>query len=262
MSNNDPHPPQSDIASPGTKDEAPSATLEFPQEPQQQSQTSTVSPSEPVRIAAVPAPQTENIQNADNTQAGGVRDSATPIITTEQNISDASPTNDKPPVTTGLDTTDTPVPEPLSDASDVAAKEVEDSGPSLTITLLLTTGSRHPFEIDGKYLRKRGINAENNDPFAMSVYTLKELIWKEWRQDWESQPTSPSAIRLISFGKLLDDKSPLSDCKFNKDAPNVVHMTVKPQEIVDEEDAKAAKAPYSREREASERSPGCRCIIQ
>jgi hypothetical protein len=52
------------------------------------------------------------------------------------------------------------------------------------------------------------------------------------------------------------------DCKFNKDAPNVVHMTVKPQEIIDEEDAKAAKAPYSREREANERSPGCRCIIQ
>ncbi|KAF7118021.1 hypothetical protein CNMCM5793_007397 [Aspergillus hiratsukae] len=265
MSSNDPHLPQSDIASPGIKVEAPSATLESSQEPQQKSQTSTVSPSELVSVAAVPAPQTENIQeidNADNTQAAGVRDSAMPIITTEQNISDASPTNDKPPISTGLDTADTPVPEPLSDASDAAAKEVEDSGPSLTITLLLTTGSRHPFKIDGKYLRKRDINVENNNPFAMSVYTLKELIWKEWRQDWESQPTSPSAIRLISFGKLLDDKSPLSDCKFNKDAPNVVHMTVKPQEIIDEEDAKAAKAPYSREREASERSPGCRCIIQ
>lgn len=192
MSSND--PPQSDIASPGTKDEAPSATLESPQEPQQQSQTSTVSPLEPVRIAAVPAPHTENIQkndNADNTQAGGVRDSATPIITTEQNISDASPRNDEPPVTTGLDTTDTPVPEPLSDASDAAAKEVEHSGPSLTITLLLTTGSRHPFEIDGKYLRKRGINVENNDPFAMSVYTLKELIWKEWRQGRERSCRRP-----------------------------------------------------------------------
>lgn len=202
MSSNDPHPPQSDIASPGTKDEAPSATLESPQEPQQQSQTSTVSPSEPVRIAAVPAPHTENIQkndNADNTQAGGVRDSATPIITTEQNISDASPTNDKPPVTTGLDTTDTPVPEPLSDASDAAAKEVEDSGPSLTITLLLTTGSRHPFEIDGKYLRKRGINVENNDPFAMSVYTLKELIWKEWRQGRERSCWRPQRTQNESW---------------------------------------------------------------
>lgn len=61
-------------------------------------------------------------------------------------------------------------------------KEVEeDAGPSLVITLLLTTGSRHPFTIDGKYLRKRAIDVENHDPFAMSVYTLKELIWREWR---------------------------------------------------------------------------------
>jgi hypothetical protein len=53
-----------------------------------------------------------------------------------------------------------------------------------------------------------------------------------------------------------------SDSKFNRDAPNVVHMTVKPQELIDEEDAKGAKTQYTREREASERSPGCRCIIQ
>lgn len=64
---------------------------------------------------------------------------------------------------------------------EVAGKETEDAGPSLHITLLLTTGSRHPFTIDGKYLRKRSVNVENYDPFAMSVYTLKELIWREWR---------------------------------------------------------------------------------
>jgi hypothetical protein len=51
------------------------------------------------------------------------------------------------------------------------------------------------------------------------------------------------------------------DSKFSKEHPNVVHMTVKPQEVIDEEDAKGAKAQYSREREASERSPGCRCVI-
>lgn len=65
--------------------------------------------------------------------------------------------------------------------SDLEGKEVEDGGPSLAITLLLTTGARHPFTIDGKYLRKRSVNVENYDPFAMSVYTLKELIWREWR---------------------------------------------------------------------------------
>ncbi|KAJ6184917.1 hypothetical protein N7519_006218 [Penicillium mononematosum] len=147
-------------------------------------------------------------------------------------------------------------------SDDGSGKEVEeDAGPSLAITLLLTTGSRHPFTIDGKYLRKRSVNVENFDPFLMSVYTLKELIWREWRSDWETRPSSPSSIRLISFGKLLDDKSPISDSKFSKEHPNVVHMTVKPQEVVDEEDAKGAKAQYSREGEANERSPGCRCVI-
>ncbi|KAL4759789.1 uncharacterized protein BDW70DRAFT_75899 [Aspergillus foveolatus] len=152
-----------------------------------------------------------------------------------------------------------PAPELSSDAS---VKEPEQSGPSLTIVLLLITGTRYPFKIDANYLRKRDISVDNYDPFSMSVYTLKELIWRAWQDDWEPRPSSPSSIRLISFGKLLDDKSPLSDSKFSRDAPNVVHMTVKPQEIVDEEDAKGGKAQYSRDREASERSPRCRCVIQ
>lgn len=66
--------------------------------------------------------------------------------------------------------------------------EEEDKGPSLVITLLLTSGSRHPFKINGKYLRKQSINVENNDPFAMSVYTLKELIWREWRPGKNALP--------------------------------------------------------------------------
>ena len=37
-------------------------------------------------------------------------------------------------------------------------------------------------------------------------------------------------------------------------------MTIKPQEIVDEEDAKMKSA--GRDRDGNERSPGCRCIIQ
>ncbi|EEP75859.1 conserved hypothetical protein [Uncinocarpus reesii 1704] len=122
---------------------------------------------------------------------------------------------------------------PSSDLPSPSPKDFENAGASLVITLLLTTGARHPFKIDGKYLRKREVNVPDNDPFAMSVYTLKELIWREWR----------------------------SDSKFNRDTPNVVHMTVKPQDIVEEEDAKATKGHYSRDREESDRSPGCRCII-
>ncbi|GAB1198489.1 ubiquitin-related domain-containing protein [Aspergillus pseudonomiae] len=202
-------------------------------------------------------PHQHIVTETSNTQPVAGGESAPP----PQQPSDANtlPTSNAPAVESGASTIEAPPAEQASQESD--AKE-EDQGPSLMITLLLTSGSRHPFKIDGKYLRKRSVNVENNDPFAMSVYTLKELIWREWRQDWEPRPSSPSYIRLISFGKLLDDKAPLSDSKFNHDAPNVVHMTIKPQELVDEEDAKGSKPQYSREREASERSPGCRCIIQ
>jgi len=137
----------------------------------------------------------------------------------------------------------------------------ESTGPTLMITLLLTTGARHPFKIDPKYLLKRNVDVQGNDPFNLSVYKLKELILREWREEWEPKPSSPSSIRLISFGKLLDDKAPLKDSKFNHDTPNVVHMTVKPQDYVDEEDTKGGKDRLGGGSEARQRSPRCRCVI-
>ncbi|KAI9815378.1 MAG: hypothetical protein M1832_005517 [Thelocarpon impressellum] len=139
--------------------------------------------------------------------------------------------------------------------------ETEGAGPALMITLLLTTGARHPYKIDRKYLKKRNVNATNEDPFNLSVYTLKELIWREWREEWETRPSNPSSIRLIHFGHLLDDKSPLNECRFNAETANVVHMTVRPQEVVDEEDAKTAKQDLGRDRDRTERRPACRCVI-
>lgn len=67
-------------------------------------------------------------------------------------------------------------------SSDASVKEPEESGPALTIVLLLITGTRYPIRIDANYLRKRDITVDNNDPFGMSVYTLKELIWRSWQE--------------------------------------------------------------------------------
>lgn len=50
------------------------------------------------------------------------------------------------------------------------------------------------------------------------------------------------------------------DCRFNAEAANVVHMTVRPQEIVDEEEASKNKA-LSRNGEGGESTAGCRCVI-
>ncbi|KAL1962886.1 hypothetical protein VTN77DRAFT_9064 [Rasamsonia byssochlamydoides] len=215
---------------------------------------------------ATPSPEKETTATASPEKSATVVNESSSAAA-EESVQPAGPT-----ITAAAPTTETSVtktsagPETTatgesSDQFKAAVKEAEDSGPSLVITLLLTTGARYPFKIDGKYLRKRGVNVENYDPFAMSVYTLKELIWREWRSEWEPRPSSPSLIRLISFGKLLDDKSPLSESKFNHDAPNVIHMTVKPQEVVDEEDAKGGKAYQGRDRDTTERSPHCRCII-
>jgi hypothetical protein len=143
---------------------------------------------------------------------------------------------------------------------------ISEAGPILVITLLLTSGARHPYKIDEKYLTKRNVSVpgvtENGrkDPYSISVYTLKELILREWREEWEAKPSSPSSIRLIYFGRLLDDKTPLKDCRFNAETANVVHMTVRPQDIVDEEDASKSKA-LARDREGGESTAGCRCVI-
>ncbi|KAI9649934.1 hypothetical protein NHQ30_002519 [Ciborinia camelliae] len=104
---------------------------------------------------------------------------------------------------------------PSTDIMPPAASSTIDAGPSLMITLLLTSGARHPYKIDEKYLTKRAVAVPGittngkKDPLTISVYTLKELILREWREEWETKPTSPSSIRLIFFGRLLDDKSAL-----------------------------------------------------
>ena len=49
------------------------------------------------------------------------------------------------------------------------------------ITLLLTSGARHPYRIDERYLKKRNVSVEADNPINLSIYDLKNLIWREWR---------------------------------------------------------------------------------
>lgn len=103
-------------------------------------------------------------------------------------------------------------------------------GPVCNITLLLPTGARHPYKIDDKYLTKRSVETpeitENGkkDPFSISIYKLKELILREWRDEWDNKPASPSSIRLIHFGKLLDDKEQLKS-KLIRSHPNIILLS-------------------------------------
>ncbi|CAM1511503.1 Fc.00g090160.m01.CDS01 [Cosmosporella sp. VM-42] len=142
-----------------------------------------------------------------------------------------------------------------------------DSGPVCNITLLLTSGSRHPYKIDAKYLGRRNVVMPDQtesglpDPFSISIYTLKELILREWRSDWEAKPASPSSIRLIHFGKLLDDKEQLKKYQFSTESPNVVHMSIRPQDLDEEEPKAGSKSlgPNGSDGQR-QRSGGC-CVV-
>ena len=72
----------------------------------------------------------------------------------------------------------------------------------------------------------------------------------EVRRSVRHSPVSISRTKL---------KTCFSDCKFSLGAtPHVVHMTVKPQDFIDDEEAGKGG---SRDREGSERSPRCRCCV-
>ena len=72
---------------------------------------------------------------------------------------------------------------PATDKPTPLTRETTTEGPVLYITLLLaSTGARHPFKLDAKYLRKRGVEVEDNNPINISLYKLKELILRDWRE--------------------------------------------------------------------------------
>lgn len=55
----------------------------------------------------------------------------------------------------------------------------------------------------------------------------------------------------------------IAECRFSESAPNVVHMSVKPADAMEDDDtAKAgSKSSIRQGRDSAEREPGCRCVI-
>lgn len=78
--------------------------------------------------------------------------------------------------------------------------------------------------------------------------------------EWADKPQTADKIRLIYFGRMLEDSSTLKDCKLDASAgPNVVHMSIRPPDTI-EEDADPKQASRAAEEEGS-RSCCASCII-
>lgn len=108
-------------------------------------------------------------------------------------------TNASPP--TQLSRTETEAIGPSTDSP--APKPDQSNGPVVSITLLLTNGARHPYKIDERYLKKRSVNVDAMDPYNISVYTLKELIWRDWREGAFPLLDSDSAVHSDGLRSLV-----------------------------------------------------------
>ena len=153
-----------------------------------------------------------------------------PVASTAQHAPKSPPLDETQPSTHDLVPSDISLAKPnrartqseaLGPATDGPIAPVSDSsaGLTLSISLMLITGARHPYKIDEKYLRNRQVTAVdtdgNFDPQELSGYQLKELIWIDWRPEWDPRPANPSSIRLIILGRMIEDKALLRS-KFSK----------------------------------------------
>jgi len=160
-------------------------------------------PSTPAKDTNV-APESTSASQGKGTEAAPEAQSAAEAQQTEQTSTHQSSSSQHQKASDSLS---------IEEADGAATT---DGSPVCNITLLLPTGKRHPYRLDEKYLAKRNVEvpelteAGKKDPFSISVYKLKELILREWRDEWDGKPASPSSIRLIHFGKMLDDKEQLS----------------------------------------------------
>ena len=136
---------------------------------------------QPVAQTSLPSAPGYNSQQREPSTAGQTNKSAQPAsppLTREKTAPAIGPATDKP----------TPLP-----------KESEIEGPLLYITLLLSsTGARHPYKLDEKYLKKRNVAVEGNNPINLSLYKLKELILRDWREgetvDHPCYKTGPDSL--------------------------------------------------------------------
>ncbi|KIY48709.1 hypothetical protein FISHEDRAFT_10751, partial [Fistulina hepatica ATCC 64428] len=82
--------------------------------------------------------------------------------------------------------------------------------------------------------RRRNMNF---DPDT-TVGRVKELVWSGWPSEWaDERPPTPSHLRLLHLGKILQDEETLSglnipshipDANTPSPGPTIVHLSVRP----------------------------------
>ncbi|ODN79398.1 hypothetical protein, variant [Cryptococcus amylolentus CBS 6039] len=104
-----------------------------------------------------------------------------------------------------------------------------------------------------------------------TVGRVKELVWSSWPKEWTdpAQPPSPSYLRILHSGRILQDDTSLSSNKLpagpSSSPPTVVHISVRSFSIKGDDEPKKPSAHRSLSRQsvraADDEVGGCKCII-
>lgn len=201
----------------GSREEQLDSSMSLPQKPSDTVEMDNLAPDAKAASATASSTNAHTIHDADTSPTPPSDKAGSPNL----NLATADVGGSAPPSAKALGK----APATTQDSSDQDAIGPADSSQEpalpgeLTVDIMLIipmTGNRHPFRINEKYLKKRNVNVTGitedgkMDPFSITVYTLKELILREWRKEWEIPPREPTSIRLIKMGKMLDDKTSLS----------------------------------------------------
>ncbi|WRT64608.1 uncharacterized protein IL334_001541 [Kwoniella shivajii] len=107
----------------------------------------------------------------------------------------------------------------------------------------------------------------------LTIGRTKELIWSSWPSEWTdpAQPPSPSYLRILHAGRILQDDSTLSSnnlpaTESPSTTPTVVHISVRSFSIRAEDDPKkpgglGRTTSASRSHRNDDDVGGCKCTI-
>ncbi|OAX39941.1 hypothetical protein K503DRAFT_40262 [Rhizopogon vinicolor AM-OR11-026] len=105
--------------------------------------------------------------------------------------------------------------------------------PQVFLTFLLVSGRRRTMSFDP----------------SITIGRVKELAWNAWPTEWQDEsPSTPSHLRILYLGKILQDEDTLTHLSFptslpspSSSSPTIVHLSIRPANTTTVDDSMKKK---------------------
>lgn len=95
----------------------------------------------------------------------------------------------------------------ISETDPVSSPSVPVASVPIHITLLLVSGLRVPLTVDTDFISSHELPSD--PPHSLLIGSVKSALFTDWKEEWGIAPVSPTNIRFIHYGKVLDDSQTL-----------------------------------------------------